>query len=555
MRQVVIILILAAASALWPAWAQEQPALPYQVEFEQEGRVALANHDGTGRPGLYVTLQFRVRRSADGHLVRDVAGEEIVVEEDGRPVTGAEVRRPELAGPVNAVLAIDTSGSMAEHGKLAEAKRAARLFIERLNPDADCGLILFDHRLRDAIAPAADAATRSLNRRRMRERIEAARPGGGTAYLDATARAVELLRGRVGRRAVVLLTDGVDLNSRHHLAEVSKLAQVAGVPVYTLGVGEPGKAEPVTTVLVLDHSGSMRQRAEDRSRIPKMVALHRAAVRFTEIMRPGARTTLLPFSTVVETPGPFSANKTALREAVERLAPDGETALFDAAHAAVETLAAARPIGKRAVVVLTDGIDNRSRHRPEEVIARARAEGSPLHLLGLGRPGELNEPLMRRMAAETGGSYHHARNEQALVDIFEELAIELHDDGIDEDSLRRLAAQTGGRYQAARDVSQLPLIYENLAEELQATYAVTFPSQRPSHDGTARGITIRIVRGGVPLSAAANAEYQVRGVVVPEMDAGVYLGLLGLLIGLLALPRAWRAATRPSRTESAAVAL
>ena len=43
-----------------------------------------------------------------------------------------------------------------------------------------------------------------------------------------------------------------------------------------------------------------------------------------------------------------------------------------------------------------------------------------------------------------------AENEQALVQLFEDLSIELHDDGIDEISLGTLAAQTGGKYYAAK---------------------------------------------------------------------------------------------------------
>jgi hypothetical protein len=147
---------------------------------------------------------------------------------------------------------------------------------------------------------------------------------------------------------------------------------------------------------------------------------------------------------------------------------------------------------------------------------------------------------MRRLADETGGTYQHADSERSLFAIFENLSIQLHDDGIDEESLTQLAEQTGGRYYPARDVSELRLIYEKLAEELQSTYTVSFPSRRSSHDGTARGIDIVIERNGVPLSAVASTYYNVYGVVVPEMDTRVYLAMLTVLGGLLALPAGLR---------------
>jgi hypothetical protein len=191
-------------------------------------------------------------------------------------------------------------------------------------------------------------------------------------------------------------------------------------------------------------------------------------------------------------------------------------------------------------VVLTDGINNRGPRRVEDVIELARGAEVPLHMLGFGRPGELDHEVMQRMARETRGTYHHASDEQRLFEIFENLSIQLHDDGIDEAVLRKLANATGGKYYPARDVARLPLIYRELAEELQNTYTVKFPSQRPSHDGTSRGIDISVVRRGVRVSEVASFDYSVHGVVVPEMDHRVYLGLLALLGGLLALPQAVR---------------
>jgi VWFA-related protein len=317
-------------------------------------------------------------------------------------------------------------------------------------------------------------------------------------------------------------------------------ARAAEVPVYTIGVGEPGRNLPVTTALVLDCSGSMDEPAEEGDEISKMQALHRAASRFVDIMRPGARTTLLPFSNDVGQPRPFRSDKEGLKQAIGQLEAFGETRLFDAIYDAILTLVAERPEGKRAVVVLTDGQDNRSRRRVEEVIAAARAAEVPLHLLGLGRSGDLDEAVMQRMARETGGTYHHARNKQMLYDIFESLSIQLHDEGIDEASLKKLADETGGKYYPARDISQLRLIYAGLAQELQTTYTATFPSLQQDYDGTSRDIAISVWRKGAQVSTVLRGGYNVPGVVVPEMDAAVYLSLLTGLAILLAAPAGFR---------------
>jgi hypothetical protein len=127
-----------------------------------------------------------------------------------------------------------------------------------------------------------------------------------------------------------------------------------------------------------------------------------------------------------------------------------------------------------------------------------------------------------------------------LYDIFENLSIQLHDDGVDEAALRKLAEDTGGKYFPARDVSQLKAIYQDLAQELQTTYQVTFASLRQDDDGTSRDIDISVWRQGAQVSDALRAGYNVRGVVVPEMDGAVYLGLLALLGGMLVLPASMR---------------
>jgi VWFA-related protein len=533
-----LLVVFALGLATVPALAQEQAPI-YRIEKEQmqkdgksQDRVRVFRRNDDGKSTLYVTVQFLLTR--DGQPAYDVKPEEIVVKENGRQVGDLQVLPP-TAAPLTTVLAIDISGSMADHGKLNEAKQAARLFLDQLRPQSECGLILFDHKLRVQQPPAAQ-------RERLRAYIDAAVPRGGTAYLDATAEAIHMLRNAAGRKAVLLLTDGVDLNSRRSMADVIREATAAKVPVYTIGAGEPGRNIPVTTVLVLDCSGSMDEPADDSDeKSTKMQALHQAASRFVDIMRPGAQTTLIPFSDEVEKAKPFTADKESLKRDIRDLTAGGETALFDATYEAIETLAAARPEGRRAVVVLTDGKDNKpGGRRVEQVIAAARRAEVPLHMLGLGRQGELDEDVMRRMARMTGGTYHHARSRQMLYDIFENLSIQLHDDGVDEAALRKLAEDTGGKYFPARDVSQLKAIYQDLAQELQTTYQVTFASLRQDDDGTSRDIDISVWRQGAQVSDALRAGYNVRGVVVPEMDGAVYLGLLALLGGMLVLPASMR---------------
>ncbi|MFQ3649681.1 MAG: VWA domain-containing protein [Gemmataceae bacterium] len=529
--------VLMLAGLISPAWAQSD-TVDYTLTVDRASLVS-AVRDRDGKQARYVSFQFTLKSNRDGSLVLNIPKEEIVVEEDGRKVLELDLFPPQ-GQMLSVVLALDISGSMARGNKMEEAKRAALAFLDRMDERADVGLVLFDHEVKKDVPPLLDRDVDRLrqHREQIRTLIRDAQPTGGTAYHDATLRAAELLKRSRGRKVIVLLTDGMDTNSRASLQDAITAAQAGELPVYTVGIGQPGKNEPVTTVLVLDRSGSMLQRADDEDIVLRIDAMKMAARRFVELMRKGAKTTLLPFSDTIDIPEAFTNDHIILKDRIDRLKAFGGTLLYDATFHGIETLLAADPPGKRAVIVLTDGQDEApgSRRSEEAVITRAKEAGIPLYMLGLGPRDEINEEVMMHMARETGGKYFHAGSQRKLIELFENLSIDLHDDGIDEESLGRLARETGGKYTHVTDLSQLSILYQQLAEELQSTYKVTFISRRATFDGTARGIDVRVVRGGRTVSTIGQADDVVRGIVVPQMSYGVYLSFLLVLVLLLGVP-------------------
>jgi VWFA-related protein len=77
---------------------------------------------------------------------------------------------------------------------------------------------------------------------------------------------------------------------------------------------------------------------------------------------------------------PFSVDTRALTGALGEVDPFGATSLHDAISAAAERVAA-RPMPRRAVVVLTDGIDTASRLSPAQVSAKAAAIDVPVYII------------------------------------------------------------------------------------------------------------------------------------------------------------------------------
>ncbi len=552
MRVLLVIAVGMTLIVATPGAAQSGGGAEYEVKVLS--RAAFAR-ERNGKSEHAVRLEFTVQRVRESTAALDVPSDEIVVYEENQPVANLEIELPR-SQPLTVVLCIDVSGSMARKAggviKIKAAQDAAYKFLDRLDPRSDVGLILFDHqvpekgtalaktRRRDP-ARTQDVGQLRAQREDVRKLIQASKPEGGTAYFDATIEAVRMLKGIKGRKAVVLMTDGADQNSKATLADAIEAAHIGEVPVYTLGIGDKGKNEPVTTVMVLDRSGSMKDKASPTDPDPrsKLDALKEAADRFVQLMRPSldpkrpsAQVTLLPFSHVIDKPEEFTTDRADLRARIGKLKAFGGTRLFDATLAGIEELELASPPGRKVVVVLTDGEDESSRHSERAVIKRAKETGIPLYMLGFGKIEEASLKIMQQMATETGGEYYYAGSGRRLVELFENLSIAIHDDGIDEPSLKKLAEDTGGTYTHISEADKLEFVLEKLAETLQSTYRVTYASVRQVSDGTARDIQVKIVRGGVVLSTGGQTEDVRRGVVVPHMDAVVYLMFLGLL-GLL----------------------
>ncbi len=533
----VLSLPLLAALVFVSAGAAQEKKSPYTIELND---VQTLDHDpASGKEGVYVSVKFDI--SLDGKSVAIGDEYKLAVEENGKRVRVIDLPRPTAPTDLSVVLAVDTSGSMKEHNRMAMARQAAQTFLGRLPAKADCGLVLFDHEVRKTVQP-------TLDRKAILGEIIAIQPRGGTAYRDAAIAAVQLLaKAPPGKdRAMVLMTDGADVNSTRPLDDVITEAKKAHVRVYTIGIGEPGKFEPVSTALVLDRSGSMELPADDSDvTTPKIQALHAAGAAFVNMMSESGRVSLIAFGSRVDPPRAFTNDKAKLRENVAKLAPGGETALFDAVYTAIGALEADGASGKRAVVAMTDGIDNSSRRRVEEVIERAKEANIKLYLLGFGRASEIDHTTMEKMAGETGGKYFHARDKAALMEIFENLSVALHDEGIDEVSLTRIAQETGGTYHPAKDVSKLQFVLEQVSQSIQRkTYQVVFPSMNQRRDGTQRNVALRLVRAGAasddPGQIVGGGRYVTHGLIVAEMHPLIYLGLLGVLGMLIAIPAVLR---------------
>lgn len=191
-----------------------------------------------------------------GRFVPGLRKEDFVVYEDGELQTVTHFSNERV--PVSLGIVLDTSGSMAGD-KFSHAMDALERFLfDLLDPADEVFLYRFsgDPELVHEWTADRRAVMRALGR---------IAPGGGTAMYDAIAEAVPLAQaGRHRKKALVIISDGNDTNSRTNVSELKQMIRESEVLVYAIGIdGTSAVQQPPPTT-----GGSYPQPRPPRLPIP-----------------------------------------------------------------------------------------------------------------------------------------------------------------------------------------------------------------------------------------------------------------------------------------------
>jgi Ca-activated chloride channel family protein len=133
--------------------------------------------------------------------------------------------------PISLGIVYDVSGSMKE--RIQRSIRALRRFIETSHDDDDFFLIGFNDR-----AKLIQDFTTSGDQ--IASHLMFVQPKGSTALYDAAYLAVEKLQqGRHQKKAMLVISDGQDNNSRYTYKELRNRVKEADVQVYAIGITDP----------------------------------------------------------------------------------------------------------------------------------------------------------------------------------------------------------------------------------------------------------------------------------------------------------------------------
>jgi Ca-activated chloride channel homolog len=214
---------------------------------------------------------------------------------------------------------------------------------------------------------------------------------------------------------------------------------------------------PLDLAVLLDLSSSM---------LANLPTAQRAALRLVEAVRPGDRVTVVAFHDRAEVLSPLSHDIPSAVRAIRGATTHGATALYNALYVTLHELSRNRGDGtsvrRQAIVVLSDGEDNRSLIPFEDVMDAAKSSAIAIYAIGLSPRTAILATRMER--------FSRARF-----------------------ILNGLAQETGARAFFPTDTRDLNGIYGQIAEELTHQYTLGYVPTNARRDGAFRRVSAQIV--------------------------------------------------------------
>ena len=246
-----------------------------------------------------------------------------------------------------------------------------------------------------------------------------------SATAPVTARQSSQQQGRGGEQYTIAVD--VDLVVLNLTVTDGRGRHVSGLKKDDFNIYEDNRAQDITLFnaedvpasigLIIDNSGSMRNKRAD---------VANAALAFVNASNSEDELFVVNFNENIYIGLPlsirFTNNVDQIRLAILRTAPAGLTALYDALAVGIEHLNTGTR-DRKALVVLSDGGDNASRSRLNDVLRIAQRSSATIYTIGIydADDADQNPRVLRRLAGSSGGRAYFPKSlndlEQVLRDI------------------------------------------------------------------------------------------------------------------------------------------
>ncbi|HOE13720.1 MAG TPA: VWA domain-containing protein [Candidatus Saccharicenans sp.] len=233
-------MIISRNSLLWPAklaliFILFSPFTAFAQEKTDQVRVEKPAYKVTVNA---VTLAVTVQDNR-GRYINNLQEEHFIIYENGEKKTISYFQHDERA-PLSLTVLLDVSGSMALDNKFEECRQALKILAEKvLSPRDEVALLVF------ADGQVEVAAGHSTDKTAFLAALDKEEAYGKTALNDAVAASPQYaIRAKNEKRALLLITDGLENDSQASAEEALDIARRVEVPIYVIGYKIP-KAEEI----------------------------------------------------------------------------------------------------------------------------------------------------------------------------------------------------------------------------------------------------------------------------------------------------------------------
>jgi len=204
---------------------------------------ALAQEDATFSTDVRVVNVLATVRDHQGHIIRDLAQADFSVSENGRPQTIRYFSR-ESDLPLTLGLMVDTS--LSQQRVINVERGASMRFLDRVLRETKDHVFIMQFDMAVCLCQELTSSRRKLeealafvdtpSRQELRNQY-----GGGTLLYDAVVEASKkVMSNQSGRKALIILSDGVDTGSEATLTDATEAALRTDTLIYSILFSDPG---------------------------------------------------------------------------------------------------------------------------------------------------------------------------------------------------------------------------------------------------------------------------------------------------------------------------
>jgi len=224
---------------------------------------------------------------------------------------------------------------------------------------------------------------------------------------------------------------------------------------------------PVSVVLLLDASGSTKEHWK---------IIKKAAKKFIETLSANTPIAVAAFTRRFMVICDFSCDRQTLKERIDKTRNlSSGTAFYDATWSTLNLFKEVKE-QRKAIVMMTDGVDNslsdedyEPKHPFDEVFARLSEDEITIYPIYFDTEYQVT---VRMRGSDTHESYVTAREQ-----------------------LKRIADETGGTLFKADRAEDLDGVYQRVASELQTLYSVSYNPADKNYDGNWRNVGVKVKQG------------------------------------------------------------